>query len=979
MKFSEKEQAYMLALLKNVAVNTYFECIKNAAPFSMSSLRVSTADERVSQLGRMADLSPEDVEVRFASLWSRVAPEQRAGVAVAHVVCVAQLARLGRVERDRVKILTDDAVGELFKVDHRLARSFLMDQLATAWMPDDHANDPVKDFGQAARLLRDSIALQDGVDKANVDTVFFLARALRYSEEGNLQENLREARRLFRLRLKMARQYDGPEYTANVLVNLAELESQIGDGSQLERLQASEELVVEALKLSTSKQRQAEYTAFLAWKRTEIGAVVGGEEGVRKLEKALKDFESVEVQALLPGWRENVANNRLACEATLASLRRENYCDEIEIYRRGLADINAKSSPYAAAVAKHNLGKALIFHSKPTREHFVEGLDLLRSASQVRTIEANPRHCWETAYWSSRAILSALAYEDGHFLSMSEVEAIRKAESWLEQAVAAARVLGPGEEQLLTAFALCEFAQGMNDATPYLERTERAWKLVRASAAHTLLHSKMRDREAMMATNTAVVAFMRAVTERLMNAQRDPDVMAGLFRGESILVLRDSDAEAVARWALRAQQPAKRPLAARLERPSEVPNDVLNAWNDALNSRDERIINEALDEVRHYVPGFLDEDQENEGLWAWVGGRTGRTAVSVVLQNDIALILIMNLRNDGSREIRALGVPAETPPVPLSELQNLMSDGLPKRSDTAKLEQLAMWLRLHIADPVEKVLGAQPAELLWIPDPELRTVPPKAIWPNSVIETSSSLWIPNQRNAPSRPNSSLLVLADPGPLNDNLDLKGLGVPGLQQLRLAALERGPVSQIASVGDAYGSAVVKEGRSTLNVPASISHVLNEAEKHGTIVILAHGEAKDAALLLVDEMGKTVRLDVAYLRKAPEAFLGATVILLACESGRMGSSRYEPGGIAGTLLSSGASRVIAPLWPVRLDVATEVGTAVLRGLAAGETPAEALAQMQLRVNGVSPHLGRPSQANVNRSEQKALHHIAFVSWVG
>jgi hypothetical protein len=152
---------------------------------------------------------------------------------------------------------------------------------------------------------------------------------------------------------------------------------------------------------------------------------------------------------------------------------------------------------------------------------------------------------------------------------------------------------------------------------------------------------------------------------------------------------------------------------------------------------------------------------------------------------------------------------------------------------------------------------------------------------------------------------------------------------------------------------------------------------------IVVLAHGQVdaiEDAALLCLDEGGDLDRLDVTMLARDPDRFAGATVLLLSCETGRVSDSLAEPGGVAGTLVSAGARHVIAPLWPVQLDVAVQVGKAVLRGTQRGAAPWEVLAGLRIDVAADdAPTLGGPPPPLATRREERRWQGLAFVTWVG
>lgn len=87
--------------------------------------------------------------------------------------------------------------------------------------------------------------------------------------------------------------------------------------------------------------------------------------------------------------------------------------------------------------------------------------------------------------------------------------------------------------------------------------------------------------------------------------------------------------------------------------------------------------------------------------------------------------------------------------------------------------------------------------------------------------------------------------------------------------------------------------------------------------------------------------------------------------------------------TLIAAGAKAVVAPLWPVRLDVARGVAEAVLHGLADGREPFEVLAAMRATAassptSSSSVTLG-PAAPLSKQAGLADLQRLAFVTWVG
>ncbi len=983
-RVSDREIESVIGVMKHPAGIAFLEVRARLAtaaehsldPFGLLDQFGPSAKEAVAEQMTRSSLvgHPDRAEEVLASLAAAPADAARPGRLAARAVLLAYLARIGRRSVGEVRSATAEAIDAIGEIEDLLVRSTLVREVAVAWSPDDHADDPVRDFALAAELLRRCLELEGGEDNAVGDTLAYLARALRYSPVGDLQANLREARRLYTLQLERARAADGPDVIANLVHNLADVESQMGTGNRLERMRAAERQLEEAAATAQSPHKKAQYMANLAWERTQLGAMLGGAEGRSYLEKALATFEKVDPALLDDHGRRNVESNRHVCEATLNRLV-GGPAAEIASWRTYLAKLDEGVAPYSVATAKHNLASALMFGGDATREALSEGLRLSREAAEVRTLEANPRHHWETALNIGRALLGALTSGRHDLLALSPGQAAAEAGMWLRRAAAAARALGPGEELLDAAFALVALASGAHTPERFIEATDEAWAHVRQASAYLLLDPPSREREAWAATGTAVQLAYRLAERSLAVPSRG---LAFVLQGES--------ARLVERWIVRAQQPARRPLQARLSRPQPVSASTWDAWRSAVSSRDQRRMADALERVRETAPAFLAEEHANDVTWRWLEARPGSVAVALVLAEPVSLALLMQVDEAGERKTWVLGLVLEPPPLPLDTLAGLMRGAVPDAGAHAVLNELAQWVRRGAVEPIERFLGAPPTAVLWSPGPGLRLVAPSAVWRSVPVVGATSLVLPDLTSVPSRRRSSLVVLADPGAstADPRLDLRGQGVLTLEALERVAARRGPVRLLGSVGERFGRALLGERSVVRDTPASARDVLLEAGEHETVVLVAHGEVEtleDAAVMCVDASGNIDRLNVAQLRLSPDAFAGATVLLLACEGGRMGDSLVDPGGLAGTLLASGAACVVAPLWPVRLDAAEQVGCAVLDSMAAGDEPWTVLAtlQLQAQASGNSPTIGRPAPSLSERQAAQDLQRLAFVAWVG
>lgn len=885
-------------------------------PFGLLDQFGPSAKEAVTeQMARTSLVGhPDRAEEVLASLTSGPVDAARPGRLAARVVLLAYLARIGRRSVGEVRSATVEAIDAIGEIEELLVRSMLLREVAVVWSPDDHTDDPVRDFALAADLLQRCLELEGGEDNAVGDTLAYLARALRYSPVGDLQANLREARRLYTLRLERARAADGPDVIANLVHNLADVESQMGTGSRLERMRAAERQLEEAAATAQSPHKTAQYTANLAWERTKIGTTIGGAEGRRYLEKALATFENVDPALLDEHGRRNVEGNRHVCEATLARLV-GGPAAEIASWRTYLAKLDEGVAPYSVATAKHNLANTLMFGGDVTREALAEGLRLSREAAEVRTLEANPRHHWETAINIGRALLGALTSGRHDLLTLSPGQAAAEAGIWLRRAAAAAHALGHGEELLDAAFPLVAVATGEPTPERFIEATEEAWAHVRQASAYLLLDPQSREREAWAATGTAVQLAYRLAKRSLAVPSRG---LAFVLHGES--------ARLVERWFVRAQQPARRPLQARLSRLQAVSASTWDAWRNAVSSCDQRRMADALDRVREAAPAFLAEDHANDVTWRWLEVRPGSVAVALVLAEPVSLALLMQADATGERRTWVLGLELEPPPIPLDELTGLMRGAVPEAGAHTVLDELAQWLRRGAVEPIVRFLGASPSVVLWSPGPGLRLIAPSAVWRSVPVVGATSLVLPDLTPAPSRRCSSLVVLADPGAETPDprLDLRGQGVLTLEALERAAARRGPVRLLGSVGERFGRALLGKRSVVRDTPASARDVLLEAAEHETVILVAHGEVEtleDAAVLCLDASGSIDRLDVAQLGRSPclRRRHGAPALLRRRTDGRLAgrprrSRRDAAGGrrrvcrrpaVAGAFGRRGASR--------------------------------------------------------------------------
>lgn len=163
-------------------------------------------------------------------------------------------------------------------------------------------------------------------------------------------------------------------------------------------------------------------------------------------------------------------------------------------------------------------------------------------------------------------------------------------------------------------------------------------------------------------------------------------------------------------------------------------------------------------------------------------------------------------------------------------------------------------------------------------------------------------------------------------------------PGVLALAGPAVE-GADDELAGVVAAHGGGTVLEGEA-----ASVTAVLSSLPSVGVAHLAAHGRFRDdspmfSSLDLAD--GPLTIHDLERLAAVPHL-----VVLSACDVGR---SLVRPGnevvGVVAAFLHLGSAALVASVVPVPHDVATRVTVAFHHALAAGRTPAEALATVAPR----------------------------------
>jgi len=907
----------------------------------------------------------EGKERLLGELDAHVGDEEAPGIAVAKVALLAALTRHGRRRVEEVRKATATARGEAGRVEESAVRAALLRELARTWCADDHAADPVRDFSLVVELAEEALKLLDGDLLEDIDVLELLARGLRYSGAGDIQANLRESIRLREIQVEYLRRHWGGDSLANALHCLADAISQLGEGERTARLKEGEQLILEAIAIASPRWK-AKYTSSLAWQQTQIALRTPVSEGDAPFRKALATFDRVDTSMLDPHSLRNHEGNRDVCVSSLARLSKGKEA-EVAFWRARVKELG-EAPPHVLATARHNLANALLHGEEVPLDVVEEGLSLCRLALEVRTLAADARHCWETALLAGGALAPVLAASLDRStgrLPSSRAKSWREARSWLQLAIRAGRELGSGSELARAAFTLIGLVRSAPSLGQAVEVGEESWRAVSDAAPLLLFSDSHRLQEAETATQAALEYAYRFAREGLHGVGTD-----------IVFALDGEAAGTVVRWLVRGQAPLRRPLDSRLSKPAEVPHEAWLEWIAAVESRNPMELVRPLRRVRESAPRFLGSDPSLEATWRWLASRPGSVALSVVHASPVSVAAILRVTTDGRRRTQILGLPLGPPPVDGATLGERLRLAVEEPATAEMTHQgVAEWARAGIAAPTLRFLGEPPTTILWCPARMLRGIAPSSIFPGLPVATTAGLPLPDLTQVAARPRSTLVLLADP-----DRDPHALGEAGLQafeHLLAKAQSRGVSTGVASVGDRFGAPLV---RGAVNAPASPRAVLARVPEHDLVVAIAHGSAESpesAALLLVDETGATVELDVSALQEHAGRLTGLNVLLLSCEGGRIFDAFHEPGGVAGALISAGARTVVAPLWPVRLDIAEQVAGAILDGMADGAAPWEVLAGLQVS-GGDGPVLGPAPSLGVQRAAVQ-MQRAAFVTWVG
>ncbi|MFL5346644.1 MAG: CHAT domain-containing protein [Hyalangium sp.] len=905
-------------------------------------------------------LSPQDLRAHVDQLVSAAGPEALPGAAVGRASVLAQLTEQGVVSAEEVRRLAEEAEQHVRRMPDSVARCYLLLEVARLWAPESHFNHPVRDFRRAAALAREVLEACPPGSALARDALHSLARATRYRKDGDTRTHRREAERLYE---QAAREYESvgmKDVAARVRVHLSELRQELHPGGTESPLREGLSAAREALAATGSGARRVDAQATLAYFLTSLGADLQTPEGNAMLAEAKSLYEHLDWTQLVSGARASAENFQTICFAELAR-RAGRRGVAIEIWRKRLAQVDRASRPDEWGYTVHNLADMLL--RAPTAAQLEEGLDLAEKALQVRTLEHNARHHWETCWLIGRTVVGLLEQwiDDRPWpFSFSPQTLWKRGLTALQGAGQAARRLDGGDRLRQVAVQLFGLAMSSSSREEYEQTAELAWKDLDEARPYMLLDEEAGAEEARWGAD---------ITAGLASELSEEGIV-GVSDGRLAFLLSGEKAERVLKWMARTLGAAQRRLAGRTAQPDTVSRETWVEWLSVIQAGDARDIARVLDRIRQSENSFLRGEPDLTQTWNWLQTRPGSVAVAV-LETPMGLLAAI-LEHSGRRTVHIAALEVEAPPLD----EPSVAAGLDASGGSAAYGALLSWAKECVTLPLQRQFSQPPTQILWVPTGVLRMLAPADVWPSSPVTCAVRLDL-ETRAHPARPRRTLVAVADPGLGCDEAQEIPDAIPAGVRLARLAEQVGPVRVRMSQGRAFGESLEGECPGLERGPASPDDVLRELPEVDVALFLCHGEVSsphEARLLLLDESGKIAALDMERMAQDPRRLAGMLVVLLSCQTGRVGDWLHRAAGLSGALLACGARSVVAPLWPVRTGPAVAVGEAVLSALSTHADLSVALHQLRAPERGSV--LGGPMGA-AQREFEQSWSLKAFVHW--
>ncbi|WP_245769026.1 CHAT domain-containing protein [Stigmatella aurantiaca] len=897
--------------------------------------------------------TPEALSARAARLSQVGEPATRPGALVARAKLLAHLAGLRRASAEEARRTAEEAEPLVRAIEVPAARHLLLLELVRVWVPMETYIHPVVDCARGAELCREVLDDSTVTDAESLDALQCLARATRYRKDGDRLAHLREAARLYEECARRYEQVGMADGAAIMRTNLAEVRAELRTGGSEPEHQAGVAAARARVAVARGPSEKAVAQGNLAVELTRLGSLRPPPEGDALLAEARRLFESMP-WGDLPGRRFSVENFQTLCLAEIAT-RAGQRAEAIALWRKRLAGLDREAHPVEWAMTVHNLADTLLEPDRQTgtmdTRQVTEGLLWCEEALKVRTLDEFPEFHWETADTMGRGIVAVLLNWSASLPWPRELW--ERGEQALRGAIKAAQVRGGGERLAKSALSLLRLALAAGSPEQLESTAELAWTALDGARPFLLVDERSGFQEAVCAADVGA-SLGRELASR---------TAAGSTEGFHY-VLAGESAERVLRWLARAAGAAQRALAGRVSRPSAVPEGDWVEWLEAVRQGAPGEVARALEKVRFAEPSFLRGEPDLSGTWNWLRSRPGSAAVALVGSNHGLMAAVLEHTERPRVVVAALR--HDSPPVN----EDAVAQALSANESGQPYRELLTWTRTNVLPPLQRLLPPSPSHLLWIPAGPMRLLAPADLWPATPMTLATRFDL-EVRSFPERPRCTLLAVADPGP-GKRGELKGAVKVGAQLAQLVASAGAPRA-LLSQGGKFGRALRLSCPGLVERPASAGDVLRELTEADVVMFLCHGGVagpRKATLQLLDEVGSDSELALEQVGADPRRIAGASIVLLSCETGRVGDWIHRAAGLAGAFLASGARQIIAPLWEVPLGGALIVGRAVLDSLTQGGDPSLALHTLQLpesQVGGASPrHSGR------------AWSFKAFVHWI-
>lgn len=873
---------------------------------------------------RHAPLPQAEGEVVSPVMWAKEqlallppdAVADRPGRIVARAHLCAYLCETGDVATANAIAAVEAALRAVDALTGPALKAMLLGELSRVFAPDNHATHPLRDFKRAAELCERALTLGPLPEMLVIDLRAYLARATRYRIDGDIRGHLLRAEQLYEQVLADERAAGYHAAASHTAANLAELRAALQRGGTASARRSE----IAALRAAIAADAHGGLPidrAGLARELTQLGSDTPGDEGTVLLAEGAEQFATLPWEHMDPSLFESADNYRTICLAELA-VRRGDAAGAVARWRERLARIDRRSAAKPWAMAAHNLADLLLRVGglDGAREAFA----LCTEALAIRTPEQGLEHHWETAFQLGQTALALLtepsAHRPGPRMFELAVEAVRGA-------LSAATALVGGERRFRAGVTLLRLSLHAPGTHQLLALAEHAWTHIDAGRSALIGDARSAPIE-----STAALAVAASLADRLAEHG-----LVGVADGCEY-VLSGEAAGRVLPWLLRAAGCAQRRLAARMRCPEAVPHPVWMQWLTALQRGDAGAIARAHEQIRLHAPDFLGGEPDLRGLAAWASDRSGASAV-VLLPWRAALFAAILDWPAGLR-IRIARLSASPPPCDEAELARNIDPAAPGERYT----DVWRWAMAHVVAPLRRLVPDDLKHLLWFPAGPLRMLSPGHLWPGVAVSLAAD---PCLHTWPTALRTRVaLIVAEPA-------ARGAAIPDVERLTAAlascAGRIGPTRVRISRGALWGHRLGVEIPGLVDGPADASGLLCEIMDSEVVLMMCHGMAdgpEDAEIQLVAGDGSPERLTIQQMAADPRRVVGQTFVLLACETGRTGTWLHQAGGLAGALLACGARRVLAPLWPVFVDTAVEVGAAALSAIAEDHDLAAMLAAL-------------------------------------